>query len=103
MPISKENKVRYPKDWAIRSRFVRFVRAGNRCEFCEAENRKPHPVTGSEVVLTTAHIYDKRPEAAGLLNLAALCQRCHNRLDAQDRLRNRRNKMWDKRQMELSL
>ena len=101
MPISKENKARYPKDWATRSRFVRFVRARNRCEFCGAENRKPHPVTGSKVVLTTAHIYDKRPEAAGLLNLAALCQRCHNRHDAKDRLRNRLAELRDERQMEL--
>ena len=37
------------------------------------------------VVLTVAHMYDRRPEAASLLNLAALCQRCHNRHAAQDR------------------
>ena len=28
-------------------------------------------------MLTTAHVHDRRPEAASLLNLAALCQRCH--------------------------
>ena len=37
------------------------------------------------MVLTAAHVYDKRPEACGLLNLAALCQRCHLRHDAKDR------------------
>lgn len=41
------------------------------------------------VVLTVAHVYDKRPESASFLNLAALCQRCHNRHDARDRRRNR--------------
>ena len=32
-------------------------------------------------MLTTAHVYDMRPEASDLLNLAALCQRCHNTHD----------------------
>jgi hypothetical protein len=90
MPIRPENRHRYPKDWALRSRFVRFVRAQNRCEWCGAENGQPHPVTGSRVVLTTAHVYDDRPEAASLLNLAALCQLCHNRHDAKARRERRR-------------
>ena len=41
------------------------------------------------MVLTLAHVWDKRPEQASLLNLAALCQRCHNRWDADDRRRSR--------------
>ncbi len=77
MPIRKEMAARYPKDWKIRSRFVRFVRARNRCEWCGAHNGQPHPITGSIVVLTTAHVFDDRPEACSLLNLAALCQKCH--------------------------
>lgn len=77
MPIRPENKDRYPADWKLRSRFIRFYRAGNKCEWCGAENGKPHPVTGSIVVLTVAHVHDKKPEAASLLNLAALCQKCH--------------------------
>ena len=32
MPIRPEMRARYPSDWALRSRFVRFVRAGGRCE-----------------------------------------------------------------------
>ena len=90
MPIRPENRHRYPADWARRSRFVRFYRSRNRCEWCGCENHQPHPVTGSRVVLTVAHVYDRRPEAASLLNLAALCQRCHNRHDAQERLAGRR-------------
>lgn len=85
MPIRPEMRVRYPRDWQLRSRFVREVRARNRCEWCGARNGEPHPLTGSRVVLTTAHVHDHRPEAASLLNLAALCQRCHNRHDAKMR------------------
>ena len=92
MPIRPENRSRYPKDWALRSRFVRFSRAQNRCEWCGAQNGKPHPVTGSLVVLTTAHVYDDRPEASSLLNLAALCQKCHNAHDAKARAAGRRER-----------
>ena len=92
MPIHPELRSRYPKDWKARSRFVRFYRAKNRCEWCAAENYQPHPVTGSRVVLTVAHVYDRRPEASDLLNLAALCQRCHNLHDLQERVANRRER-----------
>ena len=92
MPIRPEMAKRYPKDWKARSRFVRFYRAKNHCEWCGAENYQPHPETGSKVVLTVAHIYDQRPEAASLLNLAALCQRCHNRYDAPMRAAGRRER-----------
>jgi len=85
-------KARYPEDWKLRSRFIRFYRAKNHCEWCGAENYKPHPVTGNKVVLTTAHVYDHRPESASLLNLAALCQKCHNGHDAKMRLKNRRER-----------
>lgn len=93
MPIRPENKARYPKDWKIRSRFVRFVRAQNKCEWCGAENYQPHPITGSKVVLTTAHVFDDRPEAASLLNLAALCQKCHNAHDAGARRERRKARL----------
>ncbi|ADE14305.1 hypothetical protein Nhal_1137 [Nitrosococcus halophilus Nc 4] len=89
MPIRAENKQRYPKDWKLRSRFIRFYRAKNKCEWCGAENYKPHPITGSKVILTTAHVYDHRPEAASLLNLAALCNRCHLNHDREKHQRNR--------------
>jgi 5-methylcytosine-specific restriction endonuclease McrA len=77
MPIRPEMKARYPKDWKLRSRFIRHYRAKNMCEWCGCENGKPH--------LTTAHVYDHRPEAASFLNLAALCQKCHNRHDMKMR------------------
>jgi len=92
VPIRPENVARYPKDWKLRSRFVRFYRARGRCEWCGALHGKPHPITGSVVVLTTAHIHDDRPEAASLLNLAALCQLCHNRHDAAARRQGTRER-----------
>jgi len=104
MPIRPENRKRYPKDWKLRSRFVRFYRANNHCEWCGAENYKPHPITGSKVILTTAHVYDHRPEAASLLNLAALCQKCHNGHDAEMRRKNRRERLKaESGQAELAL
>lgn len=92
MPIRPEMRARYPRDWELRSRFVRFVRARGRCEWCGVEHGKPHPLTGARVVLTTAHVFDHRPEAASLLNLAALCQRCHNRHDNAMRRAGRRQR-----------
>lgn len=89
VPIRPENRARYPKDWKRRSYFVRFVRARGCCEWCGAKHGSPNPVTGSKVVLTCAHVFDHRPEAASLLNLAALCQLCHNRHDAKMRRINR--------------
>ena len=92
MPIRKEMLQRYPKDWALRSRFIRFYRARNRCEWCGIHNGTLRYDTAAVVVLTVAHVWDKRPEACSLLNLAALCQRCHNRHDAQDRAQGRRER-----------
>jgi hypothetical protein len=93
MPIRPENRGRYPADWALRSYFVRFVRAKGFCEWCHAKHGEPHPITGSIVVLTTAHVFDERPEACSLLNLAALCQKCHNGHDATGRRQRRRERI----------
>ena len=56
MPIHPSMKERYPKNWPAISKRIRFERAGNRCEWCDAENYKLHPQTGSRVVLTVAHL-----------------------------------------------
>lgn len=81
MPIKPENKGRYHANWkSIRAEIL--ARAGNCCEGtpiypdCRAENYQPHPVTGSRVVLTIAHL-DQLPENNNPKNLRALCQRCH--------------------------
>lgn len=85
MPIKPENRARYPRDWKLRSWFIRFSRAKGRCEKCGAHDGLPHPLTRSVVVLTTAHVHDARPEASSLLNLAAWCELCHNRHDMPER------------------
>lgn len=86
MPIRPENKGRYPKDWRRISLEAR-ERAGWQCEGspaypdCRAANHQPHPVTGSRVVLTVAHL-DHQPENCAPANLRAWCQRCHVTYDA---------------------
>ena len=92
MPIRPENRARYPKDWKDISFRIRFDRAGGRCECegecgldhegrCSAEHNEPHPRTGSNVILTTAHLADPIENCSDE-NLRAMCQQCHNRYDA---------------------
>jgi len=86
MPI--DYKEYHPK-WKLISWLIRMRRAGNKCEWCEAENGKPHPKTGSKVVLTVAHIdHDKTNNRFN--NLAALCQRCHLGHDLKQHVANRK-------------
>ena len=85
-----ELRALYPPDWPEISRRIRFERAGNRCEWCRAENYQPHPDTGSKVILTVAHL-DHNPANSADDNLAALCQRCHNQYDAPKRASNRKH------------
>ena len=92
MPIKPENKSRYPKNWKqIRERILQ--RAKNRCEFCGVENHtyRYNPKTGKDayIVLTIAHL-DHTPENCSDDNLRALCQRCHNRYDAEHRKQTRK-------------
>ena len=82
----------YPPDWRLRRRFIIDYRARGCCEWCGAVNREAHPATGKTVTLTIAHVWDKRPAMASLLNLAALCQPCHLRWDAADHARSRLRK-----------
>lgn len=105
MPIDYS---KYPAEWHAISKRIRFKRAGNRCEWCGAENYKPHPKTGSKVILTVAHLgtpypdgspgdktdkHDVRDE-----NLAALCQKCHLAYDADEHAASRAAKRREKRE-----
>lgn len=92
VPISPENRARYPADWQQISHRIRFVRAEGRCEChgecgqdhggrCQALHSEPHPITGSIVVLTTAHRHHAEIEDCGDDDLFAACQRCHNAYD----------------------
>ena len=96
MPIRAERRALYPDNWKAVSLEVR-KRAGWRCEGspaypeCRAENGQPHPVTGSKVVLTVAHL-DHDPANGDRSNLKAWCQRCHNTYDQTFRQNNARNR-----------
>jgi hypothetical protein len=86
-PIRASDLRRYPVNWPAISARIRFTRAACRCECagecstghegrCAARHGQPHPITGSRVVLTTAHL-DHVPEHCDDANLRAYCQRCH--------------------------
>lgn len=92
MPIKPENKALYPANWkAIRAEILE--RAGHKCEGspaypdCRAANYAPHPVTGSKVILTIAHL-DHDPTNNEHGNLRAWCNRCHLTYDAQHHAQN---------------
>lgn len=91
MPIRPDQRSRYPDDWPMISYRIRNDRAQWACEWCGARHGHPHPDTGSSVVLTVAHL-DHQPENCSDENLAAMCQRCHNRYDAPMRARGRRER-----------
>lgn len=94
------NYKRYPPYWKQFSEYIRFERAENRCEKCFAENYQPHPLTGSRVMLTVAHLdalgdicrcesADRR-KCAKPAHVAALCQSCHLIYDIERHKFNRR-------------
>lgn len=124
MPISPENRARYPKEW--KKEIVPRIRArsGDRCEChgecglfhysidgrqhdsaimlnrrdlirCEAVNREPHPVTKSMVVLTVGHL-NHTPEDCRDEVLRHWCQRCHLRYDSKEHQRNARRTRFRK-------
>jgi hypothetical protein len=102
MPMDRS---KYPGNWEEISYEIRFVRAHARCEWieghkrCEAIHGLPHPITGSKVVLTTAHLNHK-PMDVRRSNLMAMCQLHHLRYDAQHHADNVRKKK-EQRKLEL--
>lgn len=114
MPVDMK---RYPSNWKQISRFIRFERAGFRCECfgecgldhsgrCDAWHGLPNPITGSNVVLTTAHLGVDRVDGSEgdkhdkmdvrHENLKAMCQGCHLRLDIDEHKQNRANNKREK-------
>jgi len=96
------NKQDYPPEWQeIRARIL--ARAGNCCEGsplypdCRAKNHEPHPVTGSQVVLTISHYPDPNKANCDDANLAANCQRCHLSKDRPHHLAVQRRNRQAKR------
>lgn len=104
MPIDYSE---YPPNWFSELRPAVLERAGHCCEggpdypACRAHNHELHPVTGSRVVLTIAHMdHDKTNNA--LENLRALCQRCHLRHDLWQHVDNRKyGRNWKQNQLQL--
>lgn len=112
MPISKENKSKYPDNWKEISEYIRFERADNKCEVCGAinyswVNRHTRELCLSDeddairIILTVAHL-DHNPENNNYKNLKAMCQRCHNRYDRKHRNETIRNRKM-KGQLNLNL
>jgi hypothetical protein len=92
------DRSQYPDDWGEISRHAK-ERAGWCCvgspafPTCRARHGEPHPVTGSIVVLTTAH-RDHNPNNNSNHNLAVWCQRCHLNYDAEEHLRHAAATRW---------
>ena len=90
MPIDYKT---YPSNWFSEIRPAILARAQHRCEGspaypdCRAVNYQPHPVTGSKVILTIAHL-DHDPTHSDPDNLRAWCQRCHLTYDADYHAQN---------------
>lgn len=108
MPIDYR---KYCKDWKLRSRFIRFYRARNKCEICGAINYSyvnkhtrelclPNEQNAIRIVLTVAHL-DHNVNNNSFFNLKAMCQRCHLRYDAKQKAINRKNKYIDRYQLVL--
>lgn len=105
MPVDAK---RYPSDWKETSRRIRFGRAKGTCEWpgCAARHGEPHPLTGSVVMLTTAHlpvdgfgclhdVHDKMD--CSDYSLLALCQMHHLRLDGAEHAKNAARTRWLRR------
>ena len=98
MPIDYSD---YPPDWHLRSRFIREYRARGKCEWCGIVNHSIRPDTGARVVLTVAHVFDPTHSNARLLNLAALCQKCHLGHDLDHHLEKRTGRKYHRQKTGL--
>ena len=96
---------RYPANWREFSRQIRSERAADRCECvgqcglhrtnpgprrCIETNRTPARWARGRIVLTVAHLCGCGPPCADAAHVAAMCQRCHLRVDAELHARNSR-------------
>ncbi len=107
MPITPARRRLYPANWAAISAAIRFDRARGRCECaggcgdhhlsgrCEERHGRDAESFAGTTWLAAAHL-DHDPTHNAPHNLAALCQRCHIRLDrfqqAASRAATRRRK-----------
>lgn len=108
MPISAENRGRYPKNWREISTRIRFERAGGQCECagecgkhapgvrCEGRHGHLNPRTHRRICLTVAHL-DHIPEHCDDTNLKAMCNACHLAYDADHHAANAKRSREAKR------
>lgn len=110
MPIDYK---KYCKDWKLRSKFIRFYRARNRCERCGLPNycyvnKHTREICLQDeedvitIVLTVAHL-DHDINNNSFFNLEAMCQKCHLGYDAKHHAETRRKNRIDKDQISLNL
>lgn len=83
MPCDYRN---YPADWFTRIRPAILARAKHCCERCGVSDRSVR--NGATIILTIAHL-DQDVQNNDFGNLRALCQRCHNTVDAPFRAKHR--------------
>lgn len=108
MPVDMN---RYPDNWKDISLRIR-VRAEGVCECegecgthqgrCTASNYGLHPVTGSKVILTVAHLGHETGDKHNKMdvrdeNLKAMCQYCHLLFDLDEHIQNRRRNLTAKK------
>lgn len=116
MPI---NYKEYAPNWKLISRFIRYYRAKNQCEWCGVKNHAVgYRVDGkfieysyamdilertgedlyegidtykkpTKIVLTVAHL-DHNRDNNSFFNLAALCQKCHLHHDRHQHAQSRK-------------
>lgn len=79
--------------WELISALIRYVRARNRCEWCNIANGQIRMGLKGDyrVILTTAHLDHDKRNSLDPANLAALCQRCHLTYDAPMKHARRRH------------
>lgn len=77
-------------------------RAKSVCEWCGAVNYEPHPITGSRVVLTIAHVGPTKHDKMDCRDevLFALCQRCHLNEDREEHIQNRIRNLREAKERE---
>lgn len=119
------DRSKYPGNWEqIRASILE--RAGHKCEWCGVKNYA-HGIRlkdgsfidctddpmqletfvcvddfkGIKIILTIAHIHNPEPMDCRPENLAALCQKCHNKHDAPARAKNAAKTRLKKKQAAL--
>lgn len=92
MPI--KDKTKYPGFWKQLSDYIRFIRAGGRCECtgecglhtttgrCVERHNEKAKFAKGKVILTVAHLNHIESDCDPK-NLKTMCQRCHLRYDTE--------------------